>query len=202
MSPPVHDQGIPVETATDRQLIEWRDELAATIRRSPIAIDRTDDLVALDAAIDEAREVAEGLGTSGAQAQVQMLEAKRDDLAGHDLTREAWLEDNASVLHRYSAVAEELQHRVNVRVAATELAPPDDVLAAIGAPPIGGVRRQQWASTVAHHAEARMTVGPDPDLTDPAIIGAAATWRDAVADYGTPAVPQVDAPAPVLRPAM
>jgi len=202
IEPPAHDQGLPVETATDRQLIEWRDELAATIRQSPIAIDRTGELVALDAAIDEAREVAERLGTSGAQAQVEALEAKRDDLAGHELLREAWLEDNVPVLHRYSAVAEELQHRVNARVAATELAPPDDVLEALGAPPPDGVRHRQWAVAVAHHAEARMSVGPEVDLTDSAVLGVAAAWRDAAADYRSPVATQVESPRPVLRPAM
>ena len=130
IEPPAQDQGLPVETAPDRQLIEWRDGLAATIRRSPIASDHTDELVALGAAIDEAREIADLLGTIGARTQVQVLEAKRDDLAGHALVREAWLDDNAAVLHRYSAVAEELQHRVNARVAACELAPPEDVIAA------------------------------------------------------------------------
>ena len=202
IEPPAQDQGLPVETATDRQLIEWRDGLAATIRRSPIASDHTDELVALGAAIDEAREIADLLGTSGARTQVQVLEAKRDDLAGHALVREAWLDDNAAVLHRYSAVAEELQHRVNARVAACELAPPEDVIAALGAPPSDGLRHRQWASAVAHHAEARMSIGPEVDLTDPAILGAAAAWRDAGSAYRSPVVPQIDAPEPVLRPAM
>jgi hypothetical protein len=202
IEPPVHDQGLPVETATDRQLIEWRDELAGTIRHSPIANDHTDELVTLDAAIDEAREIADRLGTSGAGAQVQVLEAKRDDLAGHALIRQAWLEENAPVLHRYSAVAEELQHRINARVTATELAPPEDVLAALGAPPTDGVRQRQWATAVAHHAEARMSIGPEADLTDPAVLGAVAAWRDAIANYSALVVPQVDSPEPVLRPAM
>ena len=201
IEPPAHDQGLPVETATDRQLIEWRDELAATIRRSPIASDHTDELVALGAAIDEAREIADHVGTSGARTQVQVLQAKRDDLAGHALFREAWLDENAPVLHRYSAVAEELQHRVNARVAASELAPPEDVLEALGTPPTDGVRRRQWASAIAHHAQARMSLGPEADLTDPAVLGAAA-WRGAAADYNSLASPQVGAPEPVLRPAM
>lgn len=201
IEPPAHDQGLPVETATDRQLIEWRDELSATIRCSPIANDRTDELVALGAAIDEAREVADILGASGAGAQVQVLEAKRDDLVGHALIREAWLDENAPLLHGYSAVAEELQHRIHARVAANELAPPKDVLEALGAISPDGARRRQWASAVAHHAEARMSIGPEADLTDPAVL-ASALWRDTVARYNTPTVPQLDAPEPVLRPAI
>ena len=159
-------------------------------------------LVALDAAIDEAREIADSLGTSGAQAQIQVLEAKRDDVAGHAVIREAWLDENAPVLHRYSAVMEELQHRINGRVAAYELTPPEDVLTAIGAPPADPTRRQQWSSAVTTYAEARMSGGPKADLTDPAVIGAAATWRSAAANYRTPTVPHIEAPQPVLRPAM
>jgi len=199
IEPPAHDQGLPVETATDRQLIEWRDELAAAIRQSPIARDYADELVALGAAIDEAREVADGLGTSGAQAQVLVLEAKRDDLTGHALMREAWLDDNAPVLHRYSAVAEELQHRINGRVAAYELTPPEDVLAAIGMSPADPARRLQWTSAVTTYAEARMTAGPRADLTDPAVLGTAATWRSVSAEYHSAMDRQVETPEPVLR---
>ncbi len=202
IEPPVHDQGIPVETATDRQLVEWRDELAATIQWSPVASDHIDELMALGAAIDEAREIAERLGTSGAQAQVRVLEAKHDDLAGHAQIRETWLEDNAPLLHRHSAVAEELQHRINGRVAAYELAPPEDVLQAIGAPPPEGSRHRQWSMAAARHAEARMSVGPEADLSDPAVLGAAATWRDVVRDHNSPPPPQVETPERVLRPAM
>ena len=198
IEPPAHDQGLPVETATDRQLVEWRDELATTIRQSPIANDRTDALVALDAAIDETREVAERLGTSGAAAQVKALATKRDDLAGHELLREAWLEDNAPALHRYSAVAEELQHRVNARVAASELEPPADVLDALGSPPPDGPRRRQWTTAVAHHAEARMSVGSEADLADPAVL-ASAPWRDAAAHYHQPTTLQVELAGPVIR---
>jgi len=202
IEPPAHDQGLSVETATDRQLIQWRDELAETIRRSPIASDHTDELVALGAAIDEVREIADHLGTSGAGAQLQVLETKHDDLAGQALIRQAWLEENGSLLHRYSAVAEELRHRVNARVAASELAPPEDVLEALGGPPLDGVLRQQWISIVAHHAEARMNTGPQADLTDPAVLGAAATWRDAAIAYSSPTIQEREPPAPVLRPAM
>jgi conjugative relaxase-like TrwC/TraI family protein len=202
IEPPAHDQGLPVETATDRQLIQWCDELAAAIRKSPIANDHTDELLALGAATDKAREIAERLGTSGARAQVQILEARRHDLSGHALTREVWLEENAHVLHRYSAVAEELQHRINARVAASEFAPPKDVLEALGTPPPDGARHLQWASAVRHHAEARMSNGPAADLTDPAVLGIAATWRDASTEYHSATVSQVEVADPVLRPAM
>jgi hypothetical protein len=108
IEPPAHDQGLPVETATDRQLREWRDELEGTIRRSPIATDPTHQIVSVDAAIAEARETADRLRTTGARAQVQFLQAQRDVLTDRVALRESWIQDNASVLHRYSAVAEEM----------------------------------------------------------------------------------------------
>ncbi|MEN8165648.1 MAG: HD domain-containing phosphohydrolase, partial [Acidobacteriota bacterium] len=51
IEPPAHDQGLPVETATDRQLVGWRGELAATIRQSPIAVDRTDELIGVNLSV-------------------------------------------------------------------------------------------------------------------------------------------------------
>jgi conjugative relaxase-like TrwC/TraI family protein len=201
VEPPVHDQGLPVETATYCQLIEWRNELAATIQQSPIAIDHTDKLVALDVAIDEAREIADRLGTSGVRAQVQALEARRDDLVGHAFLREAWLEENGQLLHRYSAVAEELQHRINARVAAYELTPPEDMLAAIGMPREDPARRQLWTAAVVHYTEARIKTGPNADLSDPAAPGSA-PWRDAAMAYNSPTLQELEPPAPVLRPAM
>jgi hypothetical protein len=171
-----------VTTAADRQLIEWRDELEAVIRESPIAVDPTDELVALEAALEEAREVAEQLGTSGTRAQVLTLENRRDDLERSGDTREAWLEQHASVLHRYSAVEEELNHRINARVAAYEMSPPGEVLEALGLPGTDVQRRREWTSAVAQYAEARMRAGPDVTVRDPAVLGAAA-WRDAVAAY-------------------
>ncbi|MDP3983452.1 MAG: hypothetical protein Q8Q52_00400, partial [Acidimicrobiia bacterium] len=73
IEPSAHDQGLVVETATDRQLIEWRDELETAIRCGPFAEDHTEQLADLDRAIDETRQVAARLGTSGAGAQLQLL---------------------------------------------------------------------------------------------------------------------------------
>lgn len=197
IEPPAHDQGLPVATATDRQLIEWRDELEATIRRSPIASDPRDEIVALDAAIAEVREIADRLGTSGAQAQLQHLEAQRSALVEDASRREAWLDGNAPVLHRYSAVSEEIQHRINARVAVYEVSPPDDLLAAFGRGPAAGDEPRTWRQALRVYAEARFVVGPDPDLSDPAVLDGAA-WRDAVVDYrpsGQPATERI----PILR---
>lgn len=197
---PAHDQGLPVETATDRQLIEWRDELEATIQRSPIATDHTDELTALEAAIDEAGEIADRLGTTGARAQVQVLKSRRDDFENHTHIRETWLDENSGVLHRYSAVAEELQHRKNARLAAYELAPPEELVQAIGAAPTTDVtRRRIWTSAVSHYAEVRMSAGYGADLSDPALHGASARWREAVRQYNEIGRPEHVEPPRLLR---
>jgi conjugative relaxase-like TrwC/TraI family protein len=190
IEPPAHDQGLPVVTATDRQLIEWRDELEAIIRRSPIATDPRNQIVALDAAIAEARETAQRLGTSGAHAQVQHLETQRESLLDQTATREIWLEEHGSVLHRYSAVSEEVHHRINARVAAYEVSPPEDLIAALG---------DERPSKQALHAyaEARLAAGPDADLTDPALL-AAAGWRETTAEPPNLSEPATER-VPVLR---
>jgi conjugative relaxase-like TrwC/TraI family protein len=195
---PAHDQGLPVDSASDRHLIQWRDELEAMIRRSPVGVDRTDELVALDAAIDEAREIADSLGTSGARAQVLTLEGRRDNLAGHDLVRAAWLEENAGVLHRYSVVAEEHRHRINARVAAYELDTPEDLKAAIGSRPADSGKARSWTQAVTAYAEARLSAGPTADLADASVLEAA-RWRDALASYHRSNERVLDLPAPGLR---
>ncbi|MFP4554994.1 MAG: MobF family relaxase, partial [Actinomycetota bacterium] len=182
IEPPALDQGIPVAAASDQQLIKWRNELEEVIRRSPIAVDVTDELAALEAAIDEATEIAELLDTSGAHAQLEALKAKHAELVDHLDIRETWLEDKAGVVYRYSTVAEELRHRINARVAAYELDPPEDVLAALGPPPVVQSARTEWASALTRYAEARLAVGPHVDLADPAVLEASG-WRQACSQH-------------------
>jgi hypothetical protein len=177
IEPPAHDQGFPVETATDRQLIEWRDELETTIRRSPIADDYTDELVALEAAIDEAQEIAQRLRTSGARAQVELLEAHRDVIADHAALRQAWLEQNTEILHRYALVAEEVQHRIYARIALYEIDPPTDLLIGIGPKPADAELATIWWASTAKYAEARMVAGDQVDLADAGVL-AGMKWRD------------------------
>jgi hypothetical protein len=181
-----------VAAATDRQLIEWRDELEGIIRRSPIATDPSDQIVALDAAIAEARETADRLGTSGAVRQAGSLEEQRERLIGELASRAAWLDENAHVLHRYSAVVEELQHRVNARVAAYQLSPPVEILEALGDPPAhDDVTQRRWTAAIAQYAEARMALGPDADLADPAVLHGA-SWREAMMQLAWSAVPEIE----------
>jgi len=175
---PAVDQGLPVHTATDQQLITWRDELAQTIAQSPLAQDVSDRLVALEAAIEEARQVAAQLGTSGAHNQVSLLEAQRDALADHETVRATWLEENAPILRRYSTVADELHHRIEARVRLYELDPPDGLVGTIGPRPADPVRFQEWRRVAATYAGARMVVDVEVDLSDPA-VAAGVRWRDA-----------------------
>lgn len=182
---PAIDQGLPVHTATDRQLLEWRDQLDQIIRNSPLTKDPSDDLVAIEAAIEQTKEIAERLGTSGAKAQVQYLETQRDQLLEYAAQREEWIDNNTPILRRYSAVAEELQHRIAARVAAYEINPPQEILDTLGPLPTEEKRRRQWRTAAAIHAETRTKLGPKADLNDPALLQAA-PWREAQAIYRTP----------------
>lgn len=175
---PALAQGVPVETATDRELIDWRDELEAAIRHSPLARNFDDEIVALNSAIAQAREAFEHIGTSGTANQLRSLEEQRANLDDQVSLREGWLEQNADVLHRYSVVVEELGHRVKARVAQLTIEPDADLLAAIGAPPSDQKRRTEWSAAASSYAVARMSLGREADLLDPAVLGAA-PWREA-----------------------
>jgi conjugative relaxase-like TrwC/TraI family protein len=200
IEPTAYDQGLPVASATDRQLIEWRDELESTIRRSPMATDPSDKIVALDAAVAEARETAERLGTSGARAQARVLKLEKTALDEHVKEREVWLVANAPALYRYSAVRGEISHRVNARVAAYELSLPEEVLRELGEPPADVDRRRQWTAGLAGYAEVRMAVEGVVDAHDPAIVRAPGR-REAVAEWSW-FVPEAEDPMQPVRRAM
>jgi conjugative relaxase-like TrwC/TraI family protein len=165
IEPPAHDQGLPVASATDRQLIEWRDELESIIRRCPIATDLGDQIVAFDVAIAEARETAVRLATSGALRQVELLEGHRDAVVDQAALREAWLEANAPLLHRYSTVAEEIRHRISARVAAYEISPPEELLAAFRRESPLGEKQPLTRGALYAYAEARLAVAPDGEVS-------------------------------------
>jgi hypothetical protein len=194
------EQGLPVASASDRQLVAWRDELEGMIRRSPIASNPTDQLVALDAAIAEARETAECVNTSGARAQVDELEREQNRLVELVTLRDDWLEANTPGLHRYSVVAEEIHHRINARLAAYEMSVPDDVLQALGPRPGASEDLGRWREALHAYAEARLVVGATADLSDPAVF-AGARWRDAADVHQGTVIGETER-SPALRPAM
>lgn len=185
IEPSAHDQGLAVETATDRQLIDCRDELEAVIRGGPLAHDHTEQLADLDRAIDETRQVGARLGTSGVGAQIELLERQREDLRQHSELRARWLEDHPGILHDYTAVAEELGHRTRARALLYQLTPPQDLVAAIGPRPSTAHQSRIWEKAVGAYAQARVALGPEANLGDPAVLEAA-RWRDALNTHHHP----------------
>lgn len=145
-------------------------------------------LADMEEAISQAQAIAEKINTSGARNQVVELEEKLQALAERAQVREAWIEANADLLHTYSAVGAELQHRVDARTITYQLTPPSDLLEAIGPRPTSQPQAARWDAAAALHAEARIRLGPDVEFTDPAILEAAC-WRDAVSgSWGEPRI--------------
>ena len=196
IEPPATTQGLVVETATDHQLHLWKQELDATLRNSPLGERiNSEDLTRIDEAIVEAQEVARRMGRSGARSQLELLDEHRQRLVDRISEREAWIEDHGDLLHAYTAINGELRQRVTAIAVSYQLHPPDDVIEALGPRPTRTVVAVNWDAAVAHHAEARLRVGPDVDLADSAILEAA-RWRDAIAAYNPPSEL---ARAPALR---
>lgn len=174
---PATDQGIAIRTATDRQLIEWRDQLAQTITASPLMWDANDQLVALDGAIEETRQLAQRHGSSGIRNQLALLETQRDALADQETVREVWLEENGHVVRNYSAVVDEIGHRIQARVAMYAVEPPEDLIATIGHRPDDPAKSRQWDAQAAAYADARIINGEASDLLDPS-LHSSLRWRE------------------------
>ncbi len=197
VEPLAHDQGIAVQSVTDRRLFEERNRLEETIRQSPIASNIDEELKGLDLAIEEARDICNRFGTRGAQAQLRYLEALRADLAEQRVMRHDWMAKNLDVLGRYSAISYELHHRLKARLALYSIAPPEDLVAAIGERPEEDIRRGQWDEIAFLHAQARLELGPTVDLADHGLLSHL-VYRDAVRAYGQPEL-ALESPTPVLR---
>jgi hypothetical protein len=195
VQPPAHLQGLAVEHASDQELHHWLGDLESVIRQGPLG-ERFDigDLTRIEAAITKAEEVAVTLGTDGARAQVVYLEEQRQQLLDQIATREGWIEDHADLLHTHTAIKDELAARTTALTISYQLKPPADLLEALGPRPTTSEKALEWDAAVIHHAAARIRLGPDADLSDPAVLGAS-SWRDAINAYH----PQPDLePTPVL----
>ena len=138
--------------------------------------------LAVEGAIAEAEETARRLDTDGSRYQVQYLEDHRQQLLDRIATREDWIEDRADLLHTYTAIKDELTARTTALAISYQLNPPEDVLEALGPRPSNTVEAERWDAAVIHHAEARIRLGPDVDLADPAVVDAA-SWRTAINAY-------------------
>lgn len=196
---PAHDRTLFIGSATDRELIDWRNQLEACLRESPLANNVRDQIVVFEAAIVEAREVAALLGTSGARIQVRELAAKLAELEAAEVLRQEWLGKNIELLHRYSAVTEELHHRLQARIVSDQFDPPQDLLQAIGPRPDDMIEKSLWDEIAALHAKARLELGPTADLLDPSLKHQS-LYRHSVAEYTMPPL-CVDSPVLALRPA-
>lgn len=155
-----------------------------------------EDLPRIADAIEEARAVAQRLGTSGARTYVEHLERERQQLVDHIENREEWVSGHADLLHTYTAIKNELAGRVTALAISYQLNPPADVLEVLGRRPTRTMDALRWDAAVTHHAEARIKLGPSADLLDPALFETA-PWRTSVQSYHPESVVER---TPVLRP--
>ena len=198
IEPPAQDQGIALQSATDRELVEWRNDLDRTISQSPLAQNLEEKLVALDDAVDNWRKATERFDTSGTRQQLRELEAERARVVERQVLRQEWLEENVDLLHRYSALTEEFRVRLQARVASYALNPPEDLLQAIGPRPEEGMRMRQWDAIAELHAHKRLELGPGADLFDYGLPGTA-LYQSAVSDFRAPEL-VLKGPVLALRP--
>lgn len=195
---PAHDRSLFIGSATDQELVDWRNDLEGSLRESPLAANVSEQMAAVEEAIVEAKEVAAQLGTRGARLQVRELAAKLADLQAAEVLRQEWLENNIELLHSYSAVSEELHHRLQAHNALYQIAPPEDLLQMIGPRPDDEIRRRQWDEIAGLHAKARIELRPTADLLDPNLKHLS-LYQHSVAGYTMPPL-SVEPPVLALRP--
>jgi hypothetical protein len=192
------DDRAHLEAATDRELVEWRNQLEAVLRESPLATNVRDQIVSYEAAIVEAREVAAQLGTSGVRSSLRQLETKLAELEEREVLRQEWLEDNIELLTQHSAVAGELHHRLQARAALYRIGPPEDLVQVIGPRPDDEMRRWLWDEIVVLHAKARLELGPTADLLNYSTPGTN-LYRSSITEFHSPQLTR-EGPVLALRP--
>ena len=104
--------------------------------------------------------------------------------------RGRWIDEHAHLVDDYSDVLQEIDRRVAARTVLWQVNPPEDLLAEIGSRS-ESPNPQAWDAAVAIYARARLEVGPEVDLLDPA-VPRAWEWRDMV-------LQPIETPAPTLR---
>lgn len=180
---PASSQGLAMENASDRQLHQRLGDLEGVIRSGPLGDSIADEeLDRIDNTLEEARAMAQRLGTSGTRAQVEYLERERQKLVDQVTGREEWVEDNADLVHTYIAIKDELAARTTALAISYQLNPPQDVLEALGPRPTDTIDATRWDTAIIHHAVGRIRLGPDCHLTDPSVLEAA-SWRTAIDAY-------------------
>jgi hypothetical protein len=96
--------------------------------------------------------------------------------------RDQWIETHADLLHTYSAIKDELAARATGLAITYLLDPPADMLEALGRRPSEAVAAIRWETAVSRYAAARVSLGPDADLTDLS-TPEARLWQTAVDAY-------------------
>ena len=183
VQPPALTEGLTMTNATDHQLhqtlLDAEDEIQNGPLGQPFAHEK---LESLEQAIVEARTTAELLGTSGSRSQVDRLEEQHRQLLDQHTLREQWIEDHADLLHTYTAIKDELAARAAALSVRYQLNPPADLLDVLGRRPSDPADARRWDTAVGQHAAARVSLGPDADLTDPS-TPQARQWQTAVDAY-------------------
>lgn len=99
---------------------------------------------------------------------------------------------DAHLVDEYRQIGREIEQRVTARALLYRTEPPADLLEQIGARS-EAPDTQAWDAAVTIYARTRVEVGPEADLTDPAVLHSG-QWRDAV--YG---LRPIEEPALTLR---
>jgi hypothetical protein len=179
------------QMTTDQDLLDRRGQLGHVISSSPLG-QPGPDLAAWDAAVAAAKSLADRLGTSGSCRQLEFVISQREQALADLHTRDLWIENNADLIREYRGVNLEIDRRVNARALLYRSNPPEDLLATL-APRATSSDPKAWDDAIAAYAQARIEVGPDMDLNDPA-VHRTEPWRDAVRQLHP-----VHQDAPVLR---
>jgi hypothetical protein len=87
---------------------------------------------AFDAAIAEAKAVANRLGTSGSRGQLEFVRAQREEALAELASQELWIENNADLIRDYREVTLEIDRRVAARAILYRSNPPEELLATLG----------------------------------------------------------------------
>jgi hypothetical protein len=162
---------------SDHDLLDRRDQLGGVISSSPLG-QPSPDLAAWDAAVADAKAVADRLGTSGSHRQLEVVISQRERALAVLHTREQWIEKNADLIREFRAVNLEIDRRVAARTLLYRSNPPEDLLETIG-PRVISSDPKAWDGAIAAYARARIEVGKDIDLNDPAVFRTG-PWWDAV----------------------
>jgi conjugative relaxase-like TrwC/TraI family protein len=130
--------------------------------------------------------LAQGLAVEDATDQqlLQSLHNLEREIHRLDKTTERvqWIEDHADLLHAYTAIKDELTARITALAITYQLKPPADMVEVLGRRPSDPDAAIRWDTAASRYAAARVSLGPDADLTDLS-TPEARLWQSAVDAY-------------------